>query len=111
MDITLLIQWLVVVVLATGFVWLGLQIAQSVKVLNPETRWILDALVETAVDAAEQRYLGKDGAGKSKYDYAMAWLRAMCSREGITWNETIVDGMIEARLRDLARSAKQVFDK
>jgi len=111
MDITYLIQWLVVVVLALAGTWLGVKIVETMKDLPRDARWVLDGLIEAGVQAAEQRFmLDEDASGKTKFDYAYAFIRAACGRYGVKWDDAIIAPLIEAKVYELFNSAKSALD-
>lgn len=112
MDITLLLQWLLIVLFAAVIAFITVKTASAVKELNLDTgsRWFLDQLVETAVNAAEQKFFDKPGSGKSKFDYAMEWLDKACNKYGIDFDETFISPLVEAKVKELFNTAEAIFD-
>ena len=87
-----------VAVLSLLAAWLTTQVVPWIKArTTAEQRRVAQALVKTAVYAAEQLYKG-DGRGEEKLRYVEQRLEAA----GVTLNTALIADMIQAAVLDLA---------
>ena len=73
---------------------------------------ILDDIVAKAVEAAEQKFMKSEGSnGKSKLEYALASVAAMCDQRGIKFDVAAIEPLIEAAVYHLGDQIEEVFDE
>jgi len=111
LDITPLLMWLIATVLVLLAAYLAQKIKDTLDATPREARFLLDTLIETGVTAAEQAYKDEQKSGYRKLEYAMAFIRAACSRYGIKYDEAIIKPMIEQKINELFPALRTLLDE
>jgi len=106
-DITLIVAF--VIGLLFGLVSQAYQIIDAfVKFqkarIPAEWHWAIDDIASIAVRAAEQIWAGKKDAGAAKLDYAKEIVREEAARLGVTYDEQMLEALIESKVFELLKT-------